>query len=292
MRTEKEMMGIILGFASGNDQIRAVALEGSRTNRNIPKDQYQDYDITFFVRDLDLMKQDDAWLSVFGNIIMMQKPEAMELFPPEILGFSYLMIFDDCSKIDLTLIPLDKAEEYLQGDQLIQLLLDKDNLFKQELIPSDIDYHIQKPTARMFDDCCNEFWFTATYVVKGLCRDEYLFAVDHLEIVRKELLRMISWQVGIQYGYGFSLGKHYKFLKKYIPAELWDGILQTYRLDSAQHVKDALLLCHQLFRQVSQSVGGFLQYEYPPYDKNITRYTSEMFAADFDGKGRGDGTAL
>ena len=37
----------------------------------------------------------------------MQKPEAMALFPPELGSwFSYLMIFKDGVKLDLTLIPL------------------------------------------------------------------------------------------------------------------------------------------------------------------------------------------
>ena len=35
---------------------------------------------------------------------MMQKPEDMELFPPEEKGFSYIMLFDDGVKIHLTLM--------------------------------------------------------------------------------------------------------------------------------------------------------------------------------------------
>lgn len=34
------------------------------------------------------------------------------------------------------------------------------------------------------------------------------FAIDHMnDIVRKELLRMISWLIGIKQGFHFSLGK-------------------------------------------------------------------------------------
>ena len=40
------------------------------------------------------------------------------------------------------------------------------------------------------------------YVIKGLCRKEILFAIDHFnQIVRHELLRMISWKVGIETGF-------------------------------------------------------------------------------------------
>ena len=31
-------------------------------------------------------------------------------------------------------------------------------------------YHVRKPSAREYDDCCNEFWNVTPYVIKGLCR--------------------------------------------------------------------------------------------------------------------------
>ena len=90
MRTEKEIYDLVLNFAFQDERIRIVTLEGSRTNVNIPKDNLQDYDITFFVIDMGEFLKSDDWLSVFGNRIMMQKPEDMELFPPEEKGFSYI----------------------------------------------------------------------------------------------------------------------------------------------------------------------------------------------------------
>ena len=95
MRSEKEMMDLVLSLAEQDERIRIVTLEGSRANINIPKDEFQDYDITYFVSDIEPFISNDDWLNQFGNIIMMQKPEDMELFPPEEKGFSYLMLFDD-----------------------------------------------------------------------------------------------------------------------------------------------------------------------------------------------------
>ena len=205
MRSEKEVYDIVLNFAKTDKRIRMVTLEGSRTNTNIPPDDFQDFDITFFVTDMDSFTSDDKWLDIFGERLILQKPEDMELFPAVEKGFSYLMLFTDDVKIDLTLLPLELIDEYFTWDKLVKLLLDKDNRIVKPPIPTDIDYHLQKPTQRMFDDCCNEFWNTTTYVVKGLCRKEILFAIDHMnDIVRKELLRMISWLIGIKQGFHFS----------------------------------------------------------------------------------------
>ncbi len=112
MRSEKQVYDTILGFAEADERIRVVTLEGSRTNVNIPPDDFQDYDITFFVTDMQSFTADDEWLNVFGERFILQKPEDMELFPAEEKGFSYLMLFCDDVKMDLTLLPLELLDEY------------------------------------------------------------------------------------------------------------------------------------------------------------------------------------
>ncbi|MDF2804384.1 MAG: aminoglycoside adenylyltransferase [Anaerocolumna sp.] len=278
MRTEQEMMSIIFSIAEQDERIRIVTLEGSRTNINIPKDEFQDYDITYFVSNMESFISNDNWLNQFGNIIMLQKPEDMELFPPEQKGYSYLMLFDDYNKIDLTLLPLEDLDDYLNGDKLIQVLIEKDGRIKRDIVPTDIDYHVKNPSEREYDDCCNEFWNVTTYVVKGLCRKEILFAIDHLnQILRFELLRMISWKVGIETGFALSVGKNCKFLDKYIPENLWNRLLSSYNMDFYENVWKSLIICHQLFREVSEEVAELLGFACPEYNKNITRYTMDMY---------------
>ncbi|WP_439015594.1 aminoglycoside 6-adenylyltransferase [Bacillus velezensis] len=81
MRSEDEMMKLILDIAMKDERIRLVTLEGSRTNKNVPRDKFQDYDISYFVTDMDSFTSDESWLDQFGERMMMQKPEDMELFP-------------------------------------------------------------------------------------------------------------------------------------------------------------------------------------------------------------------
>ena len=278
MRSEQEMMNLILSIAKKDDRIRMVTLEGSRTNKNIPKDLFQDYDVTFFVTEMDTFKTSDEWLSVFGRQIFIQKPEDMELFPPEWGNwFSYLRLFEDGNRIDLTLIPLLEKDDYFsKSDGLVKVLLDKDEVTNPNITPSDRKYWVKKPSEREFDDCCNEFWWVSTYVVKGLCRKEILFAIDHLnQIVRYELLRMITWKVGIDTDFKLSVGKNHKFLKRYVSDELWKTLMTTYDLSSYEKVWESLSICQKLFREVSKEIAKLLSFEYPAYDENITRYIEE-----------------
>ncbi|MCY9588900.1 aminoglycoside 6-adenylyltransferase [Paenibacillus chitinolyticus] len=282
MRSEQEMMNILVDFARNDDRIRLATLEGSRTNKNIPPDTYQDYDISYFVTDMDSFKENDQWLETFGKRVMLQKPEDMELFPSELGNwFSYLILFGDGNKVDLTLIPINEAEDYFtNSDGLVEVLLDKDTLIKNEVIADDRQYWIKKPTAREFDDCCNEFWMVSTYVVKGLARKEILFAIDHLnEIARPNLLRMMAWQIGSEQGYTFSVGKNYKFINRYLPNEDWESLLSTYSENGYPEMWQSLLTCYELFRKCSKAVAESLDYTYPDYDETITAYTERIYTS-------------
>ncbi|MGN7165566.1 aminoglycoside 6-adenylyltransferase [Paenibacillus cellulositrophicus] len=282
MRSEQEMMRLLLDYAKHDERIRLVTLEGSRTNTNIPPDAFQDYDISYFVTEMDSFKEHDGWLDFLGKRIMMQKPEDMELFPPELGNwFSYLFHLEDGNKVDLTLIPLNEAENYFtQSDGLVEVLLDKDALITNEVIADDRQYWIKKPTAREFDDCCNEFWMVSTYVVKGLARKEILFAIDHLnEIARPNLLRMMAWQIGSEHGFTFSVGKNYKFIDRYLPDEDWETLLSTYAENGYEHMWKSLFTCYELFRKYSKAVSSRFGYPYPDYDEAISKYTENVYSA-------------
>lgn len=282
MRSEQEMMKLLLDYAKHDDRIRVVTLEGSRTNKNIPSDAFQDYDISYFVTEMDSFKEHDGWLDFLGKRSMMQKPEDMELFPPELGNwFSYLIHLEDGNKVDLTLIPLNEVENYFtQSDGLVEVLLDKDAVITNEVIADDRQYWIKKPTAREFDDCCNEFWMVSTYVVKGLARKEILFAIDHLnEIARPNLLRMMAWQIGSEHGFTFSVGKNYKFIDRYLPDEDWETLLSTYAENGYEPMWKSLFTCYELFRKYSKAVSSRLGYPYPDYDEAISKYTENVYSA-------------
>lgn len=67
MRTPEEFMELVLTFARENEHIRMVGMEGSRVNKNIPVDSFQDFDITYFADDIGAFTENDSWLSFFGG---------------------------------------------------------------------------------------------------------------------------------------------------------------------------------------------------------------------------------
>lgn len=57
MRTETEMMNLILQIAESL-KIDAVALSGSRTDDQAPKDEFQGYDVAYVVENLEELISD------------------------------------------------------------------------------------------------------------------------------------------------------------------------------------------------------------------------------------------
>lgn len=277
-RGDEAMYRLFFRFAETRDDVRLMMLEGSRTNPEVAKDALRDFDITYFVRSLAPYRADERWLDHFGRRIMMQKPESMALFPPECPGESYLMLFDDGQKIDLTLRELDELPDYLAAsDGLCEVLLDKDGRIEAPLWGSEAAYRVRRPTCREYDDCCNEFWFVSTYVMKGLCRGDLLFAADHLErILRHELIRMLVWRTGDDTGYTRSFGKNGQRLPAYLSEQDWRRLEATFRMDGLPETLGALRTACDLFRDVSRDMARRLGCAYPPYDEAVTAYNRAM----------------
>lgn len=277
MRTEHEMYELILDFARQDERIRVVAMNGSRANPNAPRDAFQDYDIVFVVTEMDSFLAGDTWLEHFGRRVIMQKPEGMELFPPDGRNrFSYLMLFEDGNRIDLSLIPLEGLEIYLKEDSILQILLDKDGRVPALPESSDTDYWIKRPTPGMFDDCCNEFWWLSTYVAKGLARDNLPYAIAHLGYMRDQLMTMLSWQVGLEKGFTFSIGKQFKYLQGHISADAWQQLCATWNAGSPAACGKALESMLALFREVSKDVARRFGYGYPDYDAKVSDYLGKL----------------
>jgi aminoglycoside 6-adenylyltransferase len=267
MRSEEEMLNLIVGTAQADERIRAVIMNGSRLNPNAPRDPFQDYDIVYIVADVAPFRENYAWISRFGELMILQMPENIDDPPPANDGaFAYLMQFADGNRIDLSLYPLAKVDQ-LERDSLSLLLLDKDGIIEPFPPASDRDYMPKPPTAKAFADCCNEFWWVSPYVAKGLWREEILYARYMLDqILREQLLKMLAWHIGVKTHFSKNPGKYGKYYRQYLEPELWNLLLATYTDASYESTWQALHTMGDLFRPVALQVAEHFGFDYPHGD--------------------------
>jgi aminoglycoside 6-adenylyltransferase len=234
------------------------------------------------VKDKQDFIKEPSWVDIFGERIIKQEPEGMSLFPPDkdfLDLYTYLMLFTDGNRIDMTLVDVSDIEKHIYTDSLMKVLLDKDGLIPPLPKASDADYWVQKPSADFVDDCCNEFWWLSTYVAKGLCRHEFLYAAHHLELMREQLLQMLSWDVGLDTNFSLSVGKSYKYLERYVNKDTWRLLLRTFDMKSETNLWGALHAALALFRSASKDVSSRLGYKYPNYDEKVTAYLNAIWPA-------------
>jgi aminoglycoside 6-adenylyltransferase len=264
VRSEGEMLGLIVETARADERIRAVIMNGSRANPNAPKDIFQDYDIVYFSKDISPFVRNPEWLARFGELMILQTPDDMGDPPPARNGsYAYLMQFMDGNRIDLTLAPLSMIAELSSDSQTI-VLLDKDGSVPALPPASDRDYLPKPPDAKAFADCCNEFWWMSPYVAKGLWRREILYAKDMMDrYLREQLMKMVSWRIGAATGQAGNPGKSGKYVQRFLDAREWESLLRTYADAGYQGSWEALYASCGLFREMAMDVAGRYGFEYP-----------------------------
>jgi aminoglycoside 6-adenylyltransferase len=246
---------LILKVAQADERIRAVLLSGSRANPVAPKDKYQDYDITYFVTDINPYYNNPQWITTqFGRPLIMQMPETMR-FPEGDGKFNYLVIFSDGVRLDLSF----DFDKYIDNGEPAVMLLDKDggNGFLPLLgLPKDDLWHIKPPSEHYFISCCNEFWWCLNNTAKGIARDELPYVMYMLnDVVRPELHNMIDWYIGTVHGFSFSTGKNSKYIKSFLPADLYIQYVKTYSGGNYNDIWESIYTMCGLFRTFALSVA-------------------------------------
>ncbi|WP_273401970.1 aminoglycoside 6-adenylyltransferase [Traorella massiliensis] len=263
MRSHSEMMKLIFSKAE-DERILLVTQEGSRNSNEA--DAFSDYDITYFVEDIDTF--DDTFIEDFGEIMILQKPEAMACLKH---AKTYLMMFQDGNRIDLKIAPLCDLETYLHEEN-VHVLLDKRNLCLQK----DYINHTYEIEMLSYSDalaCINEFYWISLYVLKGILRHDLLYANYYFtHICMEECLKMMSFDIQLQHQEKLKLGKCYKRIFEYIDHRDHELMNKWFHTASTLEMGEALLSCMSLFEAYAKDAFSQLNWSMPKEVENVTNY--------------------
>ena len=257
MKSEIKIVNKILQI-SKNLSISAIALSGSRADIHSLRDEFQDYDVVYIVENLNDLLSDLSWLDQFGMRLIEQH---------NVLGHRrlYLMLFEDGNRIDLTLCPKEYIQEWVDSEAGFKVLKDDKGLF-EAYQPNSNRYWTYPPTEEEFAASCNEFWWVSAYVVKGICRKQLIYSTDHLYgICQQELLKVLAWQVARDKGI-VDIGKNYKYLFHYLPAEKEKVFSALLDLSSIEKVGQSLFATMKLFDGEAQELAQKMGFT---YDKEV-----------------------
>ncbi len=276
MRTEKEMLDLIINTASNDTRIRAAYLEGSRANPKVPKDIFQDYDVVYIVTQTKSFREDRQWIDRFGKRLYMQYPEENINYPSDVENcYGWLIQFADGNRLNLHVCTLEYVKNNLE---LYKTLVDKDNLLPEKQMLSDEKYWVKQPSQEQFHYTCNEFWWCLNNVAKGLWREEIPYVLDMIDLnIRPMLRQLLEWKIGIENDFSVSVGKSAKYMDKYVSKEIYQRYLGTYSLPEVKCIWDAVFDMCELFEEIAMEVSGKLNFTYDLVEaENSKRYLKHV----------------
>ena len=290
MKTEQEMYDLILGIAKRDDRIRAVYLHGSRANPDALIDSYTDYDIVFYVTEIDSFINNRDWLIDFKNIdfLFESYKNQNDYFMKDINDLSqkytWCMLYKDGNHIDLV---LEIINENIDRSKIINkpiiILLDKDGCLQNESLSNDLNY-IKKPHEAEYSACCSGFWWFLNYVAKGIARDQLLYAKEQFNSFNTMTLhRMTEWYIGVQTDFCVFIGRDSRSFKKYLPADIYFLYEKTYSDSNYENFWNAVFSSCKLFSKIASEVGDYFGFVYNKHEESsMMKYLTNVRNGTFN----------
>lgn len=263
----EKLLDELIRYAWEDDNIRLMAMNGSRVNRAVAVDRFMDFDVVYAVRDPGPFLNEPDWSRRFGPIAISQTPFFMEEGGDEELIF--MTWYEDGSRSDIRILELDRLKDYLREDTLTRIILDKDQRVTELPEPSAAGHWLKKPSEHRFGDAVNEFWWVSLYVTKALARDQYIAATGYLAIVREELIRVMAWNRAHDADYRLNFGGQWKFLEQHLKEEKVRALSGTFDLMDPSGIKRSLAQCRILFRAECREYAEKTGYSVPDYARRV-----------------------
>jgi len=257
------LMKVFRDWALGNDTVRAAALTGSRAESPARVDAYSDYDIRMYVADLDIFRDSDDWLDVFGEVLVL-----WPLNPGPTLdegGITRLVQYRDGHRLDLQIVSSEEAVSIGPLDNGYEVILDKDGIFADLPEPSRRRYVIGRPSEKEFLETVNAFWWDALYVPKCLARGELPFASYMMEcqLRHRFIHRMMGWHIGSSMDWNAAAGIHGRYFRELVEEDIWSEYVSTFASGTLEDHWRGFFSMLLLFRRLAVTTAGRLGYRYP-----------------------------
>lgn len=254
-------MDLTIRIAMADDRIEGVLLNGSRANPKSRKDRFQDYDLVYITRYVNEIAQEKDWPQQFGDVLIMQTPDKQ----PGLIDYSvfaFLMQFKDLTRIDLRLIHPELLTDRLD-DAYSQVLLDKQGCYGAFNFNRESElYYTYVASEEEIKQWLNEIFWVSTYVVKGIARQDLLYAESLLShVLRKVLIDLIKQEQLIDLNRAhYNFGKFEQGILEHLKDQ--QTFLSLYGNTSLQEVAENLRIIIEESHGIAQRLASYYGFHY------------------------------
>jgi len=286
---QDEIIDKLVAWGESCPQVRAMLLTSTLAGNNAPVDIFSDYDVQMFVTELTALSANQEWHGEFGSVLVKCCPGW------EALGVrqdSHLILYEDGTKIDFTIAPLEILHRILAEGTLpdfldvgYRVLFDKDGLTTTLPPPTGRAFIPAIPTAAEYADLVSGFWWNSTYVAKYLWRDDLLAVKFMLDgwLKQNDLRPLLEWSIEIERGWNWKPGHYGRGLLKALDPDTRRELIDSYAGGEIEELWESFFRTMGLFRKIAIRVGEHLGYAYlHDLDARVTAYHQTVRNLDKD----------
>lgn len=283
------VLAALVRWAEKRPDVSAAWVTSTRAKTGAA-DPLSDYDVVLVVEHIHPYAADRAWLSAFGEVLVVYQDPLQEPYGTGFETFGIVTQYVDGLHIDFTLWPTALLRHVVDAgllpgdlDDGYRVLFDRDSLAARLPPPTYHVYVPQRPSAGAFAKWVEEFYSDVPFVAKQLWRCELLPARWCLDADMKHvyLRQMLEWHAASESGWARPVGWLGKGLKKRLAPELWAALEETYVDARVSSNWQALFDTLDLFRAAGLQVAERLGYPYPlSLHERLTALAREIQALD------------
>jgi aminoglycoside 6-adenylyltransferase len=186
----------VADWASGRDDVHALAIVGSQAREDMPADRWSDLDLILVVDDPTPYADDDGWVAEFGTPVL-------SFVEPTAMGDQRerRVLYEAGEDVDFPLIPLvalDHLESSENAAELLRrgfrVLVDDLGLESRLRAIAATTSVVVAPTQHDLTELASDFWYHALWTAKKLRRGEVFTAIECLDAYMKaRLVTLLGW---------------------------------------------------------------------------------------------------
>jgi aminoglycoside 6-adenylyltransferase len=235
----------VVRWATSDDNVRAVVLEGSVARDDGSVDELSDLDIRLYVLEPATLLQSNDWFGQFGDVLVVEALENPGWHPTR------LVYYVD-GKIDFLVAPAATLQGKQRFGRHVRVLVDKDNL--TATIAQGMAVVVVIPDDAAYSKCVNDFYAAALMYARMVVRDEPIKARVRDWDMKRLLFEMITWDHVARYGGSRDVGALGAHFREWADADVVDQLDRCWSAGLGPS-REALAHTVSLFRATSARVS-------------------------------------
>jgi aminoglycoside 6-adenylyltransferase len=265
----EKLIDRFVGWAQGEDNLRAAVVIGSRARADHAADEWSDLDVILLARDPQPYLTTTGWLHSIGVpwLTFIEPAGAGEGFERRVLFAGGLDVdfapdrVDDFQRMLEEGIPPVVADIVQRG---VRVLVDKDNLWDRLFEKGFEPLRAVPPDESEFLNLVNDFWYHTVWTAKHLRRGELWWAKSGCDMYLKHLLRqMMEWHTHALKGGEVDTWMRGRFLEEWVDPRVLASLPSTFAHYEEEDTWSALLATMDLFGWLAMETAGGWRYSYP-----------------------------